>query len=243
VIFSRIIYGALLVGLASGVLSSVLQIANLDPIIFAAESYQRGIGSGEDAGYADGAHEHAESSWTPARGLERSAYTFLANVLVSTGFAAVMLALMKLYWLTRRRAISWSQGSLWGLAGYAALFLAPALGVTPEIPGLAGAPLQHRQVWWLLTALSAATGLGILAFAPMRLKILGLLLLAAPYLIGAPQVDAPAFHQRDPQVAQALVYLQQQFVIISAITNLVFWLVLGLACRYSFNRWIRNLPT
>ncbi|MCP4333197.1 MAG: hypothetical protein GY785_11120 [Gammaproteobacteria bacterium] len=245
-IFSRIIYSAILVGLVTGVLLSSLQIASLNPIIFAAEAYELDAGEaavdkGGDA-HSDHAHEHGEGAWAPADGLERTAYTFLANILLSTGFAAMMLALMNLPWLTRKRSISWSQGSLWGLAGFVVMFLAPALGLPPEIPGVTAAPLEHRQIWWLLSALSVAIGLGIFAFTTVRIKALGLLFLVIPYVVGAPHVDGPMFHHPDPNAAQALVYLHQQFVVISGITSLIFWLILGLSCRFAFNRWIRYLP-
>jgi len=245
-VFSRIIYCAILVGLVTGVLLSSLQIASLNPIILAAEAYQTSAGesaTGNDGdGHSDHAHEHDEDAWMPADGLQRTAYTLLANMLVSTGFAAIMLALMNLSRLARKRSISWSQGSLWGLAGFTAMFLAPALGLPPEIPGVTAAPVEHRQIWWLLTALSVAIGLGIFAFTSGYIKALGVLFLAIPYVVGAPQTDGPMFRHPDPNAAEALVYLHQQFVVISGITNLVFWLVLGLTCRYAFNRWFRDLP-
>ena len=142
-IFSRIIYSAILVGFVAGVLLTSLQIASLNPIIFAAESYQPDTAETAMAGGGDGhsghRHEHDGEAWVPVDGLGRTTYTLLANILASTGFAAMVLALMCLFWLTRKSNISWSQGSLWGLAGFSALFLAPAIGLPPEIPGMAAA--------------------------------------------------------------------------------------------------------
>jgi cobalt transporter subunit CbtA len=245
-IFSRIIYSAILVGFVAGVLLTSLQIASLNPIIFAAESYQleaaeKASGSSGD-GHSGHSHDHDNEAWIPADGLERTAYTLLANFLASTGFAAMVLALMCQFCLARKGNISWSQGSLWGLAGFTALFLAPAIGLPPEIPGVVAAAVEHRQIWWALCALSVTIGLGIFAFTPVRVKALGLLFLAIPYIVGAPQVDAPMFMHPDPSVVQTLVDLHQRFVFISAISNLVFWLVLGLACRFAFNRWLRKTP-
>jgi len=244
-IFSRIIYSAILVGFVAGVLLTSLQIASLNPIIFVAESYQLDAAettTGSGDGHSGHSHEYDDEAWVPADGLERTAYTLLANILASTGFAAMVLALMCQFCLTRKGNISWSQGSLWGLAGFTALFLAPAIGLPPEIPGMVAAAVEHRQIWWVLCALSVAIGLGIFAFTRPQVKALGLLFLVIPYIVGAPQVDAPMFRHPDPSVVQALVDLHQQFVIISAISNLVFWLVLGLACRFAFNRWRRNTP-
>jgi cobalt transporter subunit CbtA len=242
-IFSRIVYSSILAGILTGILLTCLQVASLNPIIFAAERYEIVIDATDD--HADDGHvghSHDHDAWAPAAGLERTAYSFLANVLAATGFAAILMALMCLFCLKRKRAISWFQGTLWGLAGYAALFLAPAIGLLPEIPGGVAAEIVHRQLWWVLTALSVSVGFGLLAFARKRLKPLGLLLLALPYVVGAPGIDGPMFPHPDPSSAEALVYLHQQFFVISAITNLVFWLILGLTCRIAFNRWLRKIP-
>jgi cobalt transporter subunit CbtA len=243
-IFSRIIYSAILIGIVTGVVLSCLQVINLNPIIVAAESFEVDAGgAGSAAGDHSGdSHEHSHDEWAPADGLERTAYTFLANVLASTGFAAILLAMMAQFWLARERNISWSQGLLWGLAGYLAVFVAPAFGLPPEIPGAVAAPVEHRQLWWALTVLSVSIGLGLLAFAATKFKALGLLLLALPYVIGAPHNQGPMFQHADPAALAALTELHQRFVVISGITNLVFWLLLGIACRLAFNRWFRPIP-
>jgi len=248
-IFSRIVYSSILLGMVGGLLLTGLQIASLNPIIFAAERYEletTGTVAQSDDGHSAHDHGHADPAWSPADGLQRTSYTLLANLFASTGFALMMLALMCFFRLTRRPTgdanISWSQGSLWGLAGFTALYLAPAIGLPPEIPGMTAAAVDHRQIWWALCALSVAIGLGIFAFAPMRVKVLGLLFLVIPYVVGAPQIDTPMFRYPDPSVVQALVDLHQQFVLSSTIANLVFWLVLGLACRVAFNRWFASIP-
>ena len=235
-ILARIIYSALLAGIAAGVLLTSLQLASLQPIILAAERYEHGFDAapGQDGGRAEHSHGGA-----PAAGAGRIARTLVANLLASTGFAAVLLALMCLSRLARGRYLSWSQGALWGLAGYAALFVAPAIGLPPEIPGIDAAPVEHRQLWWLLTALGVSIGLAILGFAPARTKAVGILFVALPYIVGAPGGDGVEFAHSNPAVVDELVRLHQRFIVSSAIVNLVFWLVLGLVCRYAFNRWLR----
>ena len=247
-IFSRIIYCSIVIGLVVGMLLTSLQIAGLKQIIFEAERFAANAveapASHGNSGHSDhdhSDHAHADDVWTPTQGLERTAYSFLANVMASTGFAAIMLALMNQFQLPRKGNISWGQGSLWGLAGFATLFLAPAIGLPPEIPGTVSAPLEHRQLWWAFAVLSVAIGLGIFAFAGVRFKALGLLFLMIPYIVGAPQVDTPMFAHADPSVTQALINLHQQFVVISTVVNLIFWLCLGLGCRFAFNRWFRGL--
>jgi cobalt transporter subunit CbtA len=242
-IFSRIVYSAILIGIVTGAVLTCLQIVSLNPIIFAAESYEMEPAPADAAadGHGDHSHDHGHAhdanAWAPEDGFERTAYSFFANVLASTGFAAILLALMSQFWLARGRSISWPQGLLWGLAGYLALFVAPAIGLAPEIPGVVAAPVEHRQLWWALTAVSVSIGLGLFAFSPVKFRALGLLFLVIPYIVGAPQIDGPMFQHADASAVEALTYLHQQFVVISAITNLVFWLLLGIACRFVFNRW------
>lgn len=240
-IFSRIIYSAILIGIVTGVVLSCLQVVSLNPIIFAAESFEVDAGSAAED-HSGHSHEHSQDAWAPADGLERTAFTFLANVLASTGFAAILLAVMALFWLPREHNISWSQGLLWGLAGYLAVFVAPAIGLPPEIPGALAAPVEHRQLWWALTAFSVSIGLGLFTLAPAKFKALGLLFLALPYVVGAPHGDGPMFQHPDPAAIAALNDLHQRFVVVSGINNLVFWLLLGIACRLVFNHWFRPIP-
>jgi predicted cobalt transporter CbtA len=50
------------------------------------------------------------------------------------------------------------RGLLWGLGGFAALHLAPAVGLPPELPGMASADLAARQPGGPLRG-ATATGL------------------------------------------------------------------------------------
>jgi cobalt transporter subunit CbtA len=87
----------------------------------------------------------------------------------------------------------------------------------------------QRQSWWLGTALATATGLGLLAFAKhWTLRIAGLVLLAVPHLIGAPQ---PEVH-----FSLAPEALTQQFIVASLLSNALFWSALGLTSAWLFSR-------
>src|SRR5215510_8018985 len=45
-----------------------------------------------------------------------------------------------------------------------ALMLAPSLGLPPEVPGTAAAPLADRQVWWWATVLATGGGIALLIY-------------------------------------------------------------------------------
>ena len=127
-------------------------------------------------------------AWTPGDGAERTAYTLLANISAGIGFLGNFTCLDEsVPALHRSRRLGWVQGSLWGLAGFSAIYLcSPGLDFPPEIPGFEAAPIQNRQLWWVFTVTSVSIGLGILAFTAIRVKAIGLVFLAMPYVIGAP---------------------------------------------------------
>ncbi len=159
-------------------------------------------------------------------------------MLAAIGFSVLLLAIMgqlQLSGITRLTAL---KGLAWGGAGFIAFFVAPGLGLPPEIPGVEAAPLENRQEWWVLTVLVTGAGLAMLAFAPKLVKIGGLVLLAAPHLVGAPHGAGPEFSHSDPQVVETLMALHSDFILASAYTNAVFWLVLGLMSAWVLNKWV-----
>jgi len=228
--FRNIIFSALIIGFITGLLHSGMQMLEVSPIIFEAETYE----IADDA--AVGEHQHAEEAWGPEDGAERTTYTFVSNILSGVGFAAILLALMNQFQQQGITQLSLLKGVLWGLAGFVAFFAAPGLGLSPEIPGTQAAVLEQRQLWWVLTVLATLIGLGILAFAPLKFKLLGVISLAVPHIIGAPHIDGAEFTHPDPAAVEALTQLHHQFIIASGISNFVFWLALGLCCAWVSQR-------
>ena len=234
-VFRRIIYNALFVGLLTGLLLTAIQLVSVNPIIFAAEAYE--LEEAHDHG------EHDHETWAPEDGFERTLATIVANVSASIGFAAILLALMNQVQISQVRGnnmqpINLLKGGLWGLAGFVAVFVVPGIGLPPEIPGIQAAAVEYRQVWWIFAVLCAVIGLAVIAFAAMKLKAVGLIFLALPYLVGAPHIEGPEFSHPDPAAVSALEQLHQQFILASGITNLLFWLALGICCTWVLNRWV-----
>ena len=228
-VFRRIIFNAVVVGALAGLLLSVLQIISVNPIIFAAEAF-------EVVEHDHGSHDHSGEAWAPADGGERTLYTVLSNMLAGVGFASVILALMSQFQLQGLTRLNLAKGVLWGAAGFIAFFVAPGLGLPPEIPGIEASPVEHRQTWWVLAVFGVGAGLLVLAFAPAKFKALGALLIALPYVINAPHPEGPAFTHPDPAAVEALTALHEKFIMMSGVSNLVFWLVLGLVSAWVLNR-------
>ncbi|MBC3775555.1 CbtA family protein [Pseudomonas sp. SWRI99] len=213
-------------GLLAALLLTLLQSFWVSPLILQAETYEQAEPVAEAHEHAAGAaaHSHDSEAWEPENGWQRVVSTTGGNLVVAIGFALMLAGLY-----TLRAPTETSQGLLWGLAGYATFVLAPTLGLPPELPGTAAADLASRQLWWIGTAASTAVGLALLAFSHNWLmKIFGVAILLVPHVIGAPQ----------PQVHSMLApqALETQFKIASQLTNVAFWLALGLISAWLFRR-------
>jgi cobalt transporter subunit CbtA len=228
--FRRILITALLAGFLGGLGISVVQEFTTAPIIHHAEEYEsKGAAGGHKHGFLDQSPhslfhlaqaketppvEH--HGWAPSDGLERTLYSTLANIITGIGFALILVACIAL----SGRDVDGRSGVLWGIAGFAVVNLAPALGLPPEVPGAMAAELGARQGWWLLCVAATAAGLWMLVFRHGAYwMVAGIVLLAAPHLIGAPQpahVGGPV----PPEIAG-------HFVAASLVTAAIFWCALG----------------
>ena len=233
----RIIYAAALAGLLAGLLLTVIQIMQVSPIIYQAEvhEHQAENSSQPNSSSAHVMHQHqthshpedahAHEEWQPEDGWERTGFTALANISQAVGFGLFLGAAFCL----RRAIVDWRSGLLWGIAGYAVFFIAPSLGLPPELPGTNAASLLDRQIWWLITVLATAAGLAMMVFAAdWKAKLAGLVLLVAPHLLGAPH---PAI-----EGGTAPMQLTQSFLYATAIANAAFWLALGGLMGFFYKR-------
>lgn len=218
----KMLASAMFAGVVAGLLATLLQFAFVQQPLLLAEEYETGnlvhfqgvvpaesghdadaAAGGEQAGqetaahdaathaHEDGGHEEDGEGAAPST-LKRNALTGLFLLLVYTAYAAILVAGFGLTLIYGRR-IGAREGLLWGIAGFAAFQLAPAIGLAPELPGMLAAETGARQIWWLGTVLATATGLGLLAYGRGLLVVaLAVALLAAPHLIGAPTVETYA---------------------------------------------------
>jgi cobalt transporter subunit CbtA len=226
-VFRNTVFVAVVAGLFAGLVMAAMQSFTTVPLILQAETFEN---AGEAAAPAENAatetthnhdaatpaHEHDEDGWAPADGFERTFYTVAANIVTSIGFALILLVASEAAGGIR----SWRQGVLWGLAGFAVFTLAPGLGLPPELPAMPAADLGERQVWWWFAVVATAAGLALIAFrGTVVWSLVGLALIVVPHLVGAPQ---PVSHESPiPE------NLHHQFVVITTVTNLIFWVVLG----------------
>lgn len=225
-LFRNAVFAAAVAGLLAGLILAALQAYATVPLILQAETFENAGAPAHDHGAASAgdppaaeaaeSHDHGEEAWAAADGFERFAYSLAVNVVSGIGFGLLLVAASEF----AGGISSWRNGMIWGLAGFAVFTLAPGLGLPPELPAMPAADLLARQVWWIGTVAATAAGLALIAFSGMApLSILGVVLIALPHIIGAPQ---PQSHESPiPET------LHHRFVISVAVTNLVFWVALG----------------
>jgi cobalt transporter subunit CbtA len=167
-----------------------------------------------------------EEEWAPADSLERSLLTGVANLVIGFAISLMLLAAM----VIKGDPIDARRGLLWGIAGFAAVSLLPALGLPPELPGTPAADIYARQLWWLGAAAASAGGIGLLVFGRnWGLLALGLVLVLAPHVIGAP--EPPSYDVAYPGA------LAGEFVVASLVASALLWSLAGLVSGALYQRF------
>ncbi|MXQ09066.1 cobalt transporter [Alphaproteobacteria bacterium GH1-50] len=233
---------AILSGCVAGIVASVLQLWFVQPVLLHAELFEAGelvhfgqdghaAGVGHATGSGAGGHGHdgAESAFG------RNVLTAAFLVLVYSGFAFVLLALMSVA-ENRGAEINPRTGMIWGVAGFVVAILAPAFSAPPALPGYATIDIDIRQIWWISTVIATALGLWLIAFGQQAFSwVAGIMLLAAPHAIGLPPHEV--FLGPAPPELGALMSAR----VIG--TGMAAWVVMGAVAGYLWARGEANART
>ncbi len=240
----RILFAALAAGIIAGLATSVLQHFTTTPLILQAELYESGEAAAVHSGLAPSGSEgssfggarlilahagedHADDGavWAPADGMERTLYTSVVTIGTAFGFALILLSAMVLSDVR----ITARSGLMWGAAGFAAAGLAPALGLSPELPGSAAAVLEDRQIWWIATALATAAGLWLALRVSKPWAIAGgIVLIVLPHAVGAPHPEG--------FISDVPAELSGHFAAASLVVLAVVWALSGTVAAYVWER-------
>lgn len=258
--FRSIVFASVIAGFVVGLIVTAIQQFGTVPLILKAEVFEKAAEAHQhdaavpqpaaaghdhadhdhaahdhsDHDHGAGDHDHGAGAWEPQDGFERNAYTAAANVLTAIGFALLLAGFFAVRSGATGASVSWHEGLLWGLAGFAVFTLAPGLGLPPELPGVPAAPLLSRQIWWLAAVLATAGGLALIVFRrSVPAAIAGVILLTLPHLIGAPELASI-----ETNVPSSLSH---QFVTAVTVTSLVFWTLLGGLTSVVFARFDRGV--
>ncbi|WP_457300730.1 CbtA family protein, partial [Phyllobacterium sp. P5_D12] len=146
-----------------------------------------------------------------------------AGFALITGAAALFLG----------RRITLQNGIYWGLAGFFIFNLAPAFSLAPELPAMPAADLATRQAWWLITVLLTAGGVYLIVLRDeIWAKVLGIALIVAPHVYGAPEAD--------DLTSSVPPTLASEFAVSTLATNLFFWVVLGTALGWAIQHYAQS---
>lgn len=238
----RVVLAALLAGIAAGFIMGAIQHLRLTPFIIAAENFEAAghAHAAPEAGATNEAHSHADhdhghahdhgEGWAPADGWQRTLATTLTAVMAGAGFAAVLAAISLISGLP----ITPQNGLVWGLCGFLAVTLAPAMGLPPELPGMPAGDLLARQVWWIGTIAATAAGIFLIATRGEAWAIaLAIVLIGLPHLIGAP--GAVYGESAVPPGLAA------SFAANAIAANAIFWVLIGQFLGLALNRTAKDI--
>ncbi|QJC57236.1 hypothetical protein HC248_02557 [Polaromonas vacuolata] len=252
-LFPRIIWSSLAVALIVGSVQTGVQRLQAAPLILAAEVFEvqkteapapMPALTAPVQGVAADAHEHEHGTakeWEPSNGAERMAWTWVANSLHALSMALLVFAVMGAWRYLRGSALSalTLAGAVAG-AGWLSFYLWPALGLPAQVPGMEAAPLHARQVWSVLAVASAAAACALAGFSKAKWRWpVAAILLALPFVVGAPQLGSDALAGYSPAAQTALMQLLAQFFWATTWVSLSFWLTMGVACGWVFKRWLQ----
>ena len=247
----RMVASAVFAGFAAGLFAAALHFVLIEPILLEAEDYESGLLV--HVGVASGGHDHAAhdhaalpqaavvqpaepaSAATTPVDWGRHGLTVVFHALIYCGYGLLLVAGFALADMAGQR-VSPRVGLIWGLAGFVAVQFAPAAGLPPELPGMAGGDLVARQFWWVGTVVATGAGLALIGFGrSMALWGLAVLLIAGPHVIGAPH---PAEMTGPVPPELAALFAGRTLGVGMAV-----WVVLGLLAATlwdRFPRWLRR---
>jgi len=227
---ARVLLAAVIAGMIAGTAATAIHIWRVVPLVLEAETYESADGG---AGHSHHAGEAQQSSglqktskpWAPQDGLERTVYTLMSNLVMGVAFSLILVATV----MFTGRKITPQNGFVWGLLGFLVFTLAPSSGLAPELPGMPAADLTARQLWWWGTAAATAGGVALLLLPQnMFARAAGIVLAAAPHIVGAPHLQA---HESAVPAA-----LAADFAAVSIASMALFWIVLGVASGWLLSR-------
>jgi len=212
--FRQILTGGLIAGFAAGLLAAALHLAFLRPLLLQAELYEGGVLShlGTSAGTVPD---------LPGFDLVRDGLSILFAALLYAGYGLLLVAGMALS-PNKGAEIGVRRGLIWGVSGWAAVHMATAFGMPPDLPGSAGAELAARQIWWYCTAISTAAALWTITFGRgWAAWAGGIVLILVPQMVGLGLVRPDDFAGPAPPE------LASEFAARSLGVGLLAWAALG----------------
>ncbi|WP_204112867.1 CbtA family protein [Shimia biformata] len=221
----NLLSSAVFAGVVAGLLAALLQFVFVIPMLLEGELYETGA---RVHFVVDGTTMSEKGA--PGLGTDwgRHLMTIAFNLVTYTGYGLILAAAMMIARQFHGAEISARAGLIWGLCGFLAVQMAPAVGLPPELPGTIAAEIGPRQAWWTGTIIATVVGLWLIAFSRGLAPVVGAVLILLPHLIGAPHLDT-YYGIAPPE-------LSAEFATVSLGTAAAGWTLLGWAVAYFLTR-------
>lgn len=218
----NLLSSAVFAGLIAGLIAALLQFVFVIPLLLEGELYE----TGARVHFAlEGTTQSIKQAPPLGDDWGRHLMTIGFNIVTYAGYGLLLVAAMGFARDRFGASLTAKTGLIWGLCGFIAVQMAPAMGLPPELPGTLAAELGPRQAWWSGTILATVAGLAMIAFAgDLWKQAAGLLLLLLPHLIGAPHLDT-YYGIAPPE-------LSSEFATASLGVAAIGWSLLGYFCAY-----------
>ncbi len=239
---ARLFTSALFAGLAAGLIAVLLQYFLTEPLILEAEQYESGakvhfagVPAAQEAAPAPSSEMHMQEDPEDVSLFHRFGLAFAADFITFIAWGLIMVAGFGVAEHFGRH-VSLNDALWWGVGGFVAVHLAPGVGLSPELPGILAAPLHARQIWWVMTVISAAGAMALIGYGRNVLAIgAALILLVVPHIIGAPELDE--FTGKVPPEL-AGTYVAHAYAVAFAA-----WMTLSFVAGYFWNRNKAAVPS
>ncbi|WP_372887495.1 CbtA family protein, partial [Shimia sp.] len=140
----NLLSSAVFAGLIAGLIAALLQFVFVIPLLLEGELYE----TGARVHFAvEGTTQSVKGA--PPLGDEwgRHLMTVAFNIVSYAGYGLLLVAAMGFARDRFGAALNAKTGLVWGMCGFIAVQLAPAMGLPPELPGTPAAELGPRQAW------------------------------------------------------------------------------------------------
>lgn len=211
----HVLTGGLIAGLVAGLFAVLLHLSFVVPLLLEGELYE----TGARVHFGTGGPESIAGSPSIGGEVSRHTGTLAMNLVSWVGFALLLVVGFAIASRAGHQ-VDARKGMVWGMAGFVAVTLAPAMGLAPELPGTIAADLQARQIWWAATVVLTAAGLALFAFGRGPLPLFaGAVVITMPHIVGAPTIDT-YFGVSPPELS---AHFAARVLAVSA----AIWVVLG----------------
>lgn len=229
----RLLSSGLVAGFFAGILITFFHLLLIQPMIDQAEVYELSS-SIEMADLHEDYHHNEENNhhneeidiYIFGYDLERTIFSFIANILIATGFSFFFASVLTLI----KHSFSSKHIFLVGFFGFLSFCLLPSISVAPQPPGSIQIDIMLRQFFWLLITSFSIIGFGLFAYKKeIQWKIISFVILIIPHII-------IMLFIKDSLVSNLPSDFVFKFIFSTILSGAFLWLILSMVMSYFYKK-------